>query len=121
MKEKESAGVWCIDLGPNAECLVCKNRYCTCNERRNGTWENTLPAKKILIQEEGGKMKKYMVNLYYSTFLSAQIDAKNKSDAIKIARIKYGYGKDGKGDELLSNLEEWREGDTVESTEEEIK
>ena len=54
-------------------------------------------------------MKKFEVKIYYSSFCSYEVDAKNSNEAIKKAReLKIDKN------ELLSNLENWEEADTVE-------
>ena len=34
-----------IDIGNGVWCAVCLSRYCTCEERQNGTWKNNLPIQ----------------------------------------------------------------------------
>ncbi|MDR2632394.1 MAG: hypothetical protein LBC51_02055 [Treponema sp.] len=54
-------------------------------------------------------MKKYDVHIYYSSFCSYTIEAKDESDAIeKGRRINVNTN------EILSNLENWKDADTAE-------
>lgn len=46
MKEQEPKGVWFVYLGKDTTCNKCGKHYCTCKERRDGTWECYLPATK---------------------------------------------------------------------------
>jgi len=55
------------------------------------------------------KPKKFEVKIYYSGFCTYQIEAKNGAEAI----IK-GRNRQVESIELLSNLENWKEADTVE-------
>ena len=51
-------------------------------------------------------MKKYAVKIYYSGYSSYEIDANNENEAIEIAR-NLPFNKN----EILSNLDNWREAD----------
>ena len=53
-------------------------------------------------------MKKYQVNIHYSTFCAYEIEAENEQDAILIAR-QLQINKN----EILNNLENWFEADTA--------
>ena len=55
------------------------------------------------------KSKKFEVKIYYSGFCTYQIEAKNEAEAITKAR-----NRQIDSIELLSNLENWKEADTVE-------
>lgn len=57
------------------------------------------------------KMKKYNVQVYYSTFCSYEIEANEEQEALLKAR-KIGFF--GKEKELIMNLENWEEADLVE-------
>ena len=54
------------------------------------------------------KPKKFEVKIYYSGFCTYQIEAKNEADAITKAR-----NRQIDTIELLSNLENWKDADTV--------
>jgi hypothetical protein len=54
-------------------------------------------------------MKTFDVNIYYSGFCGYKIDAEDEYEAIEKAR-----NMDINQSELLSNLEAWKEADTVE-------
>ena len=54
------------------------------------------------------KPKKFEVKIYYSGFCTYQIEAKNEADAITKAR-----NRQIDNIELLSNLENWKDADTV--------
>ena len=55
------------------------------------------------------KKKKYEVQIYYSTFCSHQVEAINKEEAfLKARRKKLDDGQ------ILSNIEEWNNADTIE-------
>ena len=51
-------------------------------------------------------MKKFEVKIYYSGYCSHEVKAKSKNEAVVIAR-KLALNKD----EILSNLENWKEAD----------
>ena len=54
-------------------------------------------------------MKKFEVKIYYSSFCSYEVDAKNSNEAIGKARVlKINQN------EFLTNLENWKDADTVE-------
>ena len=53
--------------------------------------------------------KKFDVKIYYSGFCSYQIEAQDKNDAIQKARNMHI-----KENEIMSNLENWKEADTIE-------
>ncbi len=55
------------------------------------------------------KPKKFEVKIYYSSFCTYQIEAKNDAEAIIQAR-----NRQIDNIELLSNLKNWKEADTVE-------
>lgn len=57
-------------------------------------------------------MKKYEVKIYYSSFCTYEIDAKNEEQAIKKAR-----NLEINRNEILSNLENWKEADEAFETE----
>ena len=37
-----------VDLGEQSVCNDCEKRYCSCEKRLNGTFENCLPIVTIL-------------------------------------------------------------------------
>jgi hypothetical protein len=53
-------------------------------------------------------MKKYEVNIYYSSFCTCEVEAENMGDAIKKAR-KININEN----EILTNLENWEEADAA--------
>ena len=55
------------------------------------------------------KLKKFEVQIYYSGYCEYQIEAENEAEAIIIAR-----NHQINNDELLSNLENWKDADTAE-------
>ncbi|MBS4035724.1 MAG: hypothetical protein KGZ85_14740 [Ignavibacterium sp.] len=59
-------------------------------------------------------MKKFEVKIYYSGFCSYEIEAENEEDAILKAR-KLAINKN----EILSNLENWKEADIANEIENE--
>jgi len=54
------------------------------------------------------QLKKFEVEIYYSGFCTYQIKAKTEAEAIIKAR-----GRQVDRNELLSNIESWKEADTV--------
>lgn len=54
-------------------------------------------------------MKKYKVNLYYSGFCTYEIEAESEDEAIALSR-KMAIDKE----QIVSNLESWKEADTAE-------
>ncbi len=52
--------------------------------------------------------KKFEVQIYYSGFCTYEVEADNKEDALKKAR-KNPLNKK----EILSNLDNWKEADTI--------
>ena len=54
------------------------------------------------------KTKKYEVEVYYSSFSTHTIEAQNKEEAINIARLQ-PVNKN----ELLTNIQNWKEADTA--------
>jgi hypothetical protein len=64
---------------------------------------------QIEIGAEIMKLKKFEVIIYYSGFCTYQIESKNEAEAIIKARNRKIDSV-----ELLSNLENWKEADTVE-------
>jgi hypothetical protein len=63
----------------------------------------------LVLGAEIMKPKKFEVKIYYSCFCTYQIEAKNEAEAITKAR-----NRQIDSIELLSNLENWKEADTVE-------
>ncbi len=63
----------------------------------------------LVLGAEIMKPKKFEVKIYYSGFCTYQIEAKNDAEAITKAR-----NRQIDSIELLSNLENWKEADTVE-------
>lgn len=57
----------------------------------------------------GKKSKKFDVKIYYSGFCSYQIEAQDENNAIQKAR-----SMQIKENEIISNLENWKEADTAE-------
>lgn len=55
------------------------------------------------------KNKKFEVKIYYTGFCSYQVEAKSEYEAIKKTRKL-----EIKSNEILSNLENWKEADTAE-------
>ncbi|MDO4880791.1 MAG: hypothetical protein Q3983_05880 [Capnocytophaga sp.] len=53
--------------------------------------------------------KKYIVNIYYSTFCSYEIEADNEEEAYEKAK-EQSVNKE----EIISNIEEWNEANTIE-------
>ena len=39
--------VWVVELPKESFCLSCHRNLCTCEQRRDGTWECNLLAKRI--------------------------------------------------------------------------
>lgn len=58
------------------------------------------------------KKRKYKINVYYSTFYSYEVNAKNEEEAFE--KIKDLYVNK---DEILDNLERWQQADTIEEIE----
>lgn len=57
------------------------------------------------------KKKKFEVRIYYTGFCTYQVEAEDKNVAIKKARkLKIN------NEEIIDNLENWKEADTVEET-----
>ncbi len=56
------------------------------------------------------KNKKFEVKIYYSSFCTYTIEAKDEEDAILKAR-----NMPVKNNEILCNLENWKEADTVQN------
>ncbi len=54
------------------------------------------------------KTKKYEVQIYYSSFSTYTIEAQNKEEAINIAR-SLPVNKN----EILTNIQNWKEADTA--------
>lgn len=54
-------------------------------------------------------MKKFEVNIYYSSFCTYEVEADNMDEAIKKAR-KINTNENN----ILTNLENWEEADTAE-------
>jgi len=68
-----------------------------------------LIGPQIVLGAEIMKLKKFEVKIYYSGFCTYQIESKNEAEAIIKARNRQIDSV-----ELLSNLENWKEADTVE-------
>jgi len=59
-------------------------------------------------------MPKHKVRLYYSTYITAEVEADNRDDAIEVARSEISLDGDEEVIEALANLEPWEAIDEAE-------
>jgi len=69
-----------VDLGKDHECLVCKNRFCTCDNRTHNPEDGTVNPRIIRLADVllvGSLNKKTGGPWYYDNFVTPVVDLWN--------------------------------------------
>lgn len=79
-----------VDLGEGETCNECHEQFCTCPERLDGTWENTLPVEEREVQEYADFDN---VHRMYEACMSFPYRKEKQVDRFRRITVTYQYPK----------------------------